>query len=604
MWRNYLTIALRQLGRQRSYTAINIGGLAVGLASFLVIMLFVRDELSYDRFHAHADRIYKLHGTFQYNDLKLALDGMPLPMAPTLAEDLPGVELAARLKFGSFAAMDRQQERSAEVVYFTDATFFDFFTFPLRRGDPKTALAEPYSLVLTPEAAHDYFGTADPMGQTITTEDSTSYRITGVLEEIPHNSHLQFRFLGSFETLQAQGTEVDRWQALGGGQIPTYVRLAEGYTLDALKQAMPAFLEQHMGEQGASLTVGADRLTDLYLRTDRVSKGEGLRGDIRYVWLFSAIGLLILLIACINYMNLATARAAQRAREVGIHKVVGAGRGQLVGRFLAESILLCCIALALALALVELVLPAFSGLVGKDVRLDLWGDPWLLPGLVLLVVVVGTLAGSYPAFVLARFQPSKVLKGVFAAGRGTAWLRKGLVTFQFMMSVGLLICTAVMLSQMHFMQTKKLGVEPEQVVMLPVRGHVADRYEALRDLLLQHPNVLRVSAGEVIGGSGLAVFDPEAPVRPSDGLLRMFRVQPGFVETVGLTLLAGRSFSEERTADTERGILLNESAVRDLASPGSARRRRRCRSCPRAGTPRDAAPVRCAPLSSSSRPVA
>lgn len=561
-----LRYTFRSLRRHRGYTLLNVGGLAVGLAAAAVILLFVRDELSYDRFHPEAERIYDLNADFEYRDeLTLFLRGMPVAMGPTLEEELPAVELAVRwddrqVTFTGVGDLD-----GVEMIQVTDPSFFEMFGFRLINGSPESVLAQPEALVFTRTAAERYFGETNPVGATLQAEGGETYTVTGIVEDPPHNTEFSFEILGRHESLAAEevaAAESSVWNPVA--QKRTFIRLAEGTSEEDFLAAAGTLLTTHMGESAEKLTLRPQRLVDLHLYRDRGSSGEGLYGSITYVWMFSGIALLILLIACINYTNLATARALQRAREVGIRKAVGAQRGELIRRFLGESVALCTVSTVAAVIIVDWGLPAFSRLTGKEIAANWLSDPWLIPGFAALTLIVGTLAGVYPSLVLSRFQPVRALKGRVGRRETNAGIRKGLVSLQFVMSVGLIICTVVMLRQLHFMLDRELGLEPEQVVSIRIPAESKDRFPILKTEFRQIPSVQSVAGGNPISNSWLLLFDDDVPVRPSEGFIYASTVDEDYVRTMEMQLVAGRDLAVERTAPQGRPILINEKAVEDM----------------------------------------
>ena len=566
MLRDHLRIAFRRLRRQKGYVFLNVGGLAVALASCAMILLFVRDELSYDRFHPEADAILALNARYQFNEsTTFSISGMPTAMAQALKDEIAGIENAVRWDGASLSFLGYEELDRTEYVYLTDPAFFDVFNFPLVRGNPDTALDDPSSLILTPEVAARYFGTDDPIGQTLTTEEGDAYVVTGIIEPPPHNTEFSFSLIARYPTVspeQIAEAGSDAWSPTG--QVTTYVKLAQGFSTEQFEALMPGFLELHMGSTAQNFTLLPERLVDLHLRRKVGRSASGLYGDIKYVWMFSGIAALILLIACINYTNLATARSLQRAREVGVRKADGAGRGHLVRVFLGESILMCGLATIVAVVLVDAGLPAFSRLTGKEIDVNWLSDPFLIPGFVGLTVLVSLLAGAYPAAVLSRFQPILALRGATGEGGGRAWLRKSLVTFQFVISAGLIMCTLVMLRQLNFMQSTDLGLQPDQIVSVNLSGSLYERFPVFKDAFQRVPNVVGVSGGEVVNGGFMIIFEDDAPVRPSEGVIRVYQTDHDYVDLLGMEIVAGSDFRDSFEGSERIPVLLNEAAVEDM----------------------------------------
>lgn len=556
MLTNYLKIAFRSLARHRGYTFINVTGLAVGLACCLLITAYVRDELRYDRHHVGADRIYRVH-------VRESQVVTPTIVAPLFRRTFPEVEAAARLyDVGSFRPVvvgygDRlfQEQR----FLYADSTVFDVFTLPLVAGNAATALARPATIVLSRSMARKYFGDEDPLGKTLQVGAADAFEVTGVMEDFPATSHVQADFLASFTS--TRWADVETW---GSANFLTYVRLRDAASRPAVEHQIAALLERmrSQGDLTNDYALTLVPLTDLHLHFE---------GRITYIYLFSAIAALILLVACINYMNLATARSARRAREVGMRKVLGAYRSQLAGQFFGESALLAGLALATAMLLAQALLPAFSAVSGKRLELDYLGDPFLLVTLAGLGLVVTFVAGSYPALMLSAFEPARVLKGSFRASRAGAVLRKGLVVFQFAVSVFLIVGTIVVYEQLAYVQSRHPGFDKEQVVVLPIGDTVLrERYPAMKAALTQLAPVRSAAAvnsipgyqrgGYALEAEGLTL--PEGEIFPIRGL----QADKDVVATLGLELLAGPGFPQSESYTPEQGYvyLVNEATARAL----------------------------------------
>ncbi len=477
MFQNYFKIALRNLWRNKAFSAINIFGLAIGIATCLVIMLFVADELSYDRFNKKADRIVRIIFKVTLNGETMETPTASAPTGETLRRDYPEVEEATRVRVNSAPIISYKNNTFKEDKFaYADANFFQVFTLPLVQGDVKTALREPNTVVITRATAQKYFGNENPMGKILLFKnEKTSYKVTGVIDKIPANSHFHFNILASMAGLEE--AKQTTWMS---NNFNTYLVLRPGYDYKQLEAKLPQAIEKYMGpevqkamgmtlqqfrEKGDDVGLFLQPITDIHLRSNLTNDLEP-GGDIRYVYIFGAIAVFMLLIAAINFMNLSTAGASKRAREVGIRKVLGSVKKELIQQFLLESILLSAIALIVALLLVYLALPVFNDLSGKELSLGFTTNFWLLPGLLLFGLAVGVLAGSYPAFFLSSFQPVKVLKGALTAGRESLSLRSGLVVFQFFISVALMIGTTVVYQQLNYIQNKKVGYDKDQVVVV------------------------------------------------------------------------------------------------------------------------------------------
>ncbi|WP_461103556.1 ABC transporter permease [Spirosoma koreense] len=578
MLTNYVKIAWRNLVRNKAFSAINIVGLAIGLATCLIISLFVLDELSYDRYNEKADRIVRVffQGTMQGGTMKEA-HVMP-PVAQTLKADYPEVEEATRIRTAGapFITVGDKTFRDDRLAY-VDSNFFQVFTLPLIQGDAKTALVQPNTAVITQAMAQKFFGETNPMGQLLTIKSwNTVYKVTGVIDKVPVNSHFHFdMFLSMAGLPDAKSTS---WMT---SEFFTYLTLPKGYDYTQLEAKLPQAVEKYMGPQiqqafgmsysqfrqkGNNLGLYLMPLTDIHLHA---SFGYDLTppGDIQYVYIFGAIALFMLLIACINFMNLSTAGASKRAKEVGIRKVMGSVRQSLTSQFLIESLLLTAIALVLAVAVVYLALPLFNELAGKELTLNFTTSPWLLAALLLLGILVGILAGSYPAFFLSSFKPVQVLKGTkFTGDRKSIGLRSGLVVVQFFISITLMIGTTVVYRQLNYIQNKRLGYEKDQVLVLPETWLLDKKEEVFRNQIMQDPGVVNVStSGYLPAGPSNNNNFMVYPESNSTQLVKTLRydVDYNYIPTLGMQMAYGRNFSKAYGTDSS-GVILNETAAKTL----------------------------------------
>ncbi|MBT4141199.1 MAG: FtsX-like permease family protein, partial [Candidatus Latescibacteria bacterium] len=469
MLKNYLTIALRTLMRHKGYSFINVFGLAIGITCCVLMLLLVQDELSYDTHHKNANQIYRFTMQTQNpetGELRQRLLG-PYRLAEALNTDMPNL-IVVRFNHRNETLRYGEKRFTENRFFLAEPNVFDVFTFPLVKGDATTALKDPFSVVITQEIARKYFESEDPMGKTFDLGDERTLTVTGVLEDRPENMHFKFDFLGSMNAAPTffNRLQLENW---GEGSVYTYTMLPPNVTPESLDAPFLTFAKKHFGEEvvekfNAKLKLMP--LTDIHLHSNERSEIED-NGDITYVYAFSAIAFFVLLIACINFMNLSTARSANRAREVGMRKVVGAFRFQLIRQFLSESILISILAMLLSIALVELTLPWFNAFVEKELSVNYLSNPTVVLGLLGITLFVGVVAGSYPALFLSHFQPIAVLKGTFKnTGKGVAF-RKILVAFQFAISIFLLIVTGVIYDQLTYAQQIKLGYDTEQVVTLP-----------------------------------------------------------------------------------------------------------------------------------------
>ena len=568
MLKNYLTIAWRNLARYKGYSFINIAGLGVGVACCLLILLFIQDEYRYDRHHPDTEQVYRVTREWLRPDGEpvLQLARISAPIGPALEASFPEIEHATRL--WATDALISYEDRHFEEndVFFAEPSLFAVFAIDLIHGDPATALDGPNKVILTTEMAAKYFGDRNPLGETLTAYGSVPLEVTGVMEPQPRTSHVHFNFLASLATTEPWfGVErLSQWGSYNN--YATYLRLAPNADPDALQSRLPAFLRQHHPvDNQAEDFLYLQRLTDIHL-TSHFDDEFAPNGNLTYVYLFAAIAFFVLLIACFNFMNLATARASRRAQEVGVRKALGAERRQLIRQFLGESVLLAALAVGLAVVLVWLVLPAFNDFTGKTVSLLTPGLGWLLGGLAGVTLIVGLLAGSYPALFLSRFDPARVLKGSAQVGWRSR-LRTALVVSQFAISVVLLIGMAVVLRQVDYVQQKDLGFDQSQLVVLPMNGHIRSHFEAIRQRLESHAAIDAVTASRLVPSDPLVDHIgvlAEVEGQQARSSLALNPVDFSFTETYGMELLAGRSLSAAIASDSAQAVLLNAAAVRHL----------------------------------------
>nr|WP_293841066.1 ABC transporter permease [uncultured Arsenicibacter sp.] len=580
MLRNYLKIAWRTLRKQQGFTVINVSGLALGIACCLLISLYVLDELSYDRFHTKADRIYRINSDIHFggNDMHFAV--APDPLGAALKKDYPQVEAYTRLhQRGTWLVKrtDEVQSRSEKDILFADSTVFDVFTLPLVAGaEPKRALASPNAVVISESAAKRYFGDQQAVGKTLTFDNRLTFTITAVMRDMPLNSHFRSDFLLSMQNDDypwGQWLSVNHhtYIVLKPGTDPkvferNFDQVIKTYAGPQVKQVLGSTLEEFT-KTGNYMRFWLMPLTDIHLRSKQTVE-LGANSDIQYVYIFSAVALFILLIACINFMNLATARSSKRAREVGVRKVLGSERSQLIGQFMAESILMTTLSLVLALGILTTVMPLFNDLTAKDLTFERLLTPRMLAGIALLPIVVGVLAGSYPAFFLSSFRPVSVLKGTVKNSLKSLNLRSGLVVFQFATSVLLIVGTLVVYRQIHYIQTKKLGFDRDQLLIInEVYGLGNSGPETFRKEVLQLPGVV---AGSLSGflptpsNRNDSGFFPEGESDPAKSLnMQSWAVDYDYVKTLGMDIMQGRNFSRSFGTDSA-GIILNETAVKIL----------------------------------------
>jgi putative ABC transport system permease protein len=583
---NYIKIATRNLWRYKGYSFINILGLAVGMACCTLILLFVLDELSYDKFNENSDRIYRVTREWFNSDgtPSLHLARVAPPIGTLLKQDFPDmIEKMVRIR-SDYNTLLKVDDRTFIENHFRWAgnSFFDIFSFKLLHGDPKTALVEPNTVVLTNSTAKRYFGSADAaMGKIINYENERDLLVTGVVEDVPHNSHFKFDFLGSFQTLYDMFGAEYMTRNWGRNNYATYLLLAKNVPAATLRSQFPAFLDKYLTQvslendgREPSITpsrvnqLHLQRLTDIHLKSHLNSEWEP-NGDIKNVYLFTLIALFILLIACINFMNLSTARSSNRAHEIGMRKVLGAQRTQLIIQFLGESVFVALVAFVIALGMVELAFPAFNNFSGKELTMNLTENFSLLLGLAGLLLFVGLLSGSYPALYLSGFRPIKVLKNVSKNGLSRSRFRTVLVVLQFSISIGLIICVGGMYSQLQFWHNTDLGYDKEHIVLLPSDQSIMEKIESVKSRMLQNPNIISVATSRLVptnnllnswGGETLE----DGKEEPIQFRLAAQEVDYDFIDTYKMKLVAGRNFSRKYATDDTAAFILNESAVRKL----------------------------------------
>jgi len=558
---HYLKTAWRKARREKATAAINLAGLAVGLACVILTALYVRHELRFDRYHARADRIVRLVTGVRGGAYE-AIAKVPGPWGLAALREIPEIERVTRFVLMNEVLVGRGEVRAYENGgMYADASVFEVFSFPLLRGDPATALAGPGTVVLTESFARRFFGAEDPVGGTLTFDTKTDYLVTGVVRDVPAESHFTFDFLVSLETYANPMRDDWKWN-----QFYTYFLLKDGASPAAVLEKFPDLLGRHMAAADASVyDVRLQKLTDIHLRSHLFREIQP-NSDIANVYIFSAVALLVLAIAGINFMNLTTARALARAKEVGVRKAVGASRRQLARQFLGESVLMSAVAYAVSLGVAALLLPAFRPFAGRSLILFGASQAGFLAALAGLALAVGFAAGLYPAFVLSAFQPTDALRGQARGLRGDA-LRKGLVVFQFAASAFLLVATGIVRDQIRFVQAKRLGFDLDQMIVVPIRDDaMRSGYQTAKRELLSVPGVLSASAsGNLPGGSDWGVpYEAEGFAPDRLPPMRQLLVDEDFVATYRFDLAAGRGFSRDHPTDAASAAMINEEAARQL----------------------------------------
>ncbi|MFC2124582.1 ABC transporter permease [Bacteroidota bacterium] len=574
MIRNYLKIASRSLFKHKFYSFINIFGLAAGVAICMVIMLFVFDELSYDRHFKDADRIYRFNSDVKFggNDMKLAV--MPAPLADAMVNDYPEVEASTRLRsWGSFLVRKGEETIKEYNVIWADSTFFNVFSVPVIKGNAKTALVEPNSIAISESLAKKYFGNEEALGEMLTLDNQMEVKITAVYKDMPKNSHFHFDLL-----IAMVGLDESKNGFWLSHNFHTYIKLREGANPATLTDKFPAMLEKYAGPQikqfmGITLEefqasennveYSLMPLTDIHLHSNRTPAIEP-GGEIKYIYIFSAVAIFILLLACVNFMNLSTAKSADRAKEVGIRKVMGSYKIHLIRQFLTESILLSLLAVLLAIAIAGFILPLFNNLSGKELSLPLNSLPFWI-AIAISILALGLLAGIYPAFFLSSFKPVTVLKGKLSSKIGNNSLRNVLVVFQFSISILLIIGTAAVYNQLSYIQNKKLGFSKDQVIIIHDAYSMDDQLESFRTEILRDP---RIISGSLTGflpvqsSRNNSAFWPKGKRGIENSVsMQNWRVDNYYTATMGMNIIDGRTFSQDFPSDS-LAMILNEEALK------------------------------------------
>lgn len=576
MFANFIKVAVRNLLKYKAYSAINILGLATGLASFILIIAFVLYEFSYDRHHQNADHIVRVAMDLNFGGSAMVTATVPAPLAATMVSDYPEVKNAARFRDrGSYLvrkADSRQNFKETDII-FADPQVLELFTIPIVEGATENLLVDPSGAIISQQLAQKYYGDASPIGQTLVLDHEDSYVVEAVFADMPENSQLNFDMMLAMASLP-EGQE-ESWL---NSNFVTFLLLEEHADPRALAAKLPEMVVKYVGPQieeitgrtlaeleagGNHLIYQLERLPDIHLYSS-AHQGLGNGGDIAVVLMFLIIAIAILLIACVNFMNLATARSVQRAREVGVRKVLGSRKGQLVWQFLAESVLLSAIAMIVALVLVELLMPTFQLLSDRPVEIDYLANPWLLPAIVLLTMVVGLIAGSYPALFLSGFQPVGILKGQSGGRSRSGKLRSALVVFQFSASIVLLIATIVVQGQLSFIRNKKLGFDKDQVLVIQDAYALGKQTQAFKQEIIHHPDITSASVSgflPVSSNRSSSSFWPNTRLEHSEAvLMQIWKVDEDYLSTFKMDLLVGRDFDGTRATDST-AMILNESAV-------------------------------------------
>ncbi|MEO5562624.1 MAG: ABC transporter permease [Chitinophagaceae bacterium] len=585
MLRNFLKIAFRNLSRNKGFSFINIFGLAVGLATCLLIMIYIFDESGYDKQHKDGDRLFRVASVVGTGETWAALPG---PVSWAMKNDLPEVEQVARIMtFPDIENLLLKYEAGSETKqffethgYYVDSTFFQLFTYDFTYGDPSTALNEPNTMVISDEIAHKLFGSINPVGKLINVNTAfglLNYTVKGVFSKARQKSHIPANYFLSMRNNDMWNWVKNQTSWATNNVFFTYVKLKKDVTPSVFDKKLKTFFERHAGEAlkaaGFSKTVFVQAVKDIYLHSS-IGNEIGSNGSITYLYILGSIAAFILIIACINFMNLATARSEKRAREVGVRKVIGASKGSLITQFLGESFIMCLLSLVLALVMACIFLPLFNNLVQKDMHP--FERPVLIVWVVGLALLTGLLAGIYPAFYLSAFKPVSVLKGRIANSFSASAIRKGLVVFQFTISICLVLGAIIIWQQLDLLKNQHLGFNKDQQLVIPLQlgyNNTSENYTALRNELIKDPHVKMVTSGSTYPGipsMNSMLFYPEGKTVDAVTSVHLSAVNNDYIETLGFSLLHGRTFTKEFTSDSA-SIILNESAVKALGyEPGTA----------------------------------
>ncbi len=576
MFRNYLKVALRNLWKNKFFSSINIIGLSAGLAVFLLIVVYVVDELGYDKYNRNSARIYRLDSDISFNGTQFSSATSPEPLGPALVRESPQVEQMVRFNYqGDILIRKDNQNIQNHHAVFADSTFFRVFSIPVVAGDPRTALNDPSAIVIDETAAKALFNSTDVIGKTLFIDNTTNCHITAVIKDMSRQSHFHFSFIRPRGT---RGPNANDWL---NNNVQSYILVKEDASRAAVQKSVDGIINNYLvkeledvihtsakdlAQSGGHFIYHLMPLTDIHLHSDKSYEFEA-NGNINYVYIFSVIAGLILLIACVNFMNLSTARSANRAKEVGIRKVAGSLKSDLIAQFLTESVLISLFSLFLAYLAALVLLPFFNQLSGKEIHFSALYSTWMLPFLFGLVIVVGCAAGFYPAFYLSSFQPVQVLKGTIARGFKSSWLRSTLVVFQFCISIILIIGTIIIYKQLSFIHNRQIGYDRDQVLILHNTDYLDKQIKPFRQDLLR---LTGVQAATISGNLPTAgsynqngwFLDPTLNAKQAV-IVTEFAVDENYVPTLGMQMKAGRNFSRDFLSDS-LGIIINETAARLL----------------------------------------
>ncbi|MDP4223626.1 MAG: ABC transporter permease [Bacteroidota bacterium] len=563
MIKNLLKTASRHISKHLGYSILNILGLTLGISCALFLIIYVSDEISYDRYHKNADRIYRVSSRITERDDQFTWNVAQIPFGPQIVQDYPEVQAFVR-----FIPMNRalykyeDKEYIEDNFFYVDSTLFDIFTYKALKGEVRSALKDPKKIVLTETVARRYFGSSDPVGKTLT-EGTNTYEVTGVIEDVPSNSHFRFSALAARNNLPKQ---IGTWGNFG---VFTYLLLPQDLDVKAFEKKIQGMYDAHLKSIFEPLGIKIEYILEPITRIHLYSTNPGEpepTGSITYVYIFGIVALFLVLIAAMNYMNLATARSTRRAREVGLRKVVGSRRMPLVLQFLSESVILTIVSLVISIILLIVLLPKFNQLAGKAFHTDILLSPVVLLSVLGIIIVSGIVGGSYPAFFLSRFSPVTVLKGEITQGSAGSLFRKILVIVQFTVSVAMIVCTLVVFRQLNYLKSMDQGFDPKNVVMLELNQAMNRKYPVLKQALLENDRIKSVTStispmGE---GSPKLIFNVETDQGMSQRGVNFTIVDHDFIKTLGIKIISGRDFQEDMPSDTLNSVIVNETFVKRM----------------------------------------
>ena len=580
MLRNYWKIAFRNMAKYKFISFINLFGLTIGMACCLLILTYILHEVSYDKYNSKADRIYRVTRSFNNKEgiVSLHLGAVAPPFGPLLKNEFPDIQKMTRLLLmGTSPIHYKDKIFNEKDIFCADSNFISIFDVPLIKGDPSTALNDPFCVLLTEEIAKKYFGEEDPMNKVIRLNNQLNFKVTGIFKPLPSTAHFHPQIMLSFNTLKDSAIygEKQLQTNWGNNAFYTYLLFPKNYPVKNIEAQFPYFLDKYMRQPGDAADAKASKYTSLYLQkltdihlTSHLDEEIEENGDRTRVYVFGAIALFILLIACINYMNLSTARSALRAKEIGIRKVAGAQRPEIITQFLSESVMITYMAIILAAGLAYLTLPWLNAVTGQALSMQSIIKWQIVLPLLLTPLIIGILSGIYPALFMSSFQPVKVLKGLFKAGSGSISFRKVLVVIQFSISIILIISTAIVFQQLHYIQSKSLGFNKDRIVTLRYDDGLDKTYEAFRNDLRQYSDIKeaarssRIPGGRLLDEQGASTESGDS-LKPVSSDIKYLAADHDFITTYGIPMAAGRNFSRNYATDTT-SFLLNEAATRAL----------------------------------------